>query len=117
MRAVVACAVSLPLIASADDKAADLSHDKQVELSARIALGLRGIATYDENVYCGETDSSQSTGLARVCTGRAPVAIAFEFGYGIRRAIDLIAELRIGIEQDFGSTPASDDGVRPLHFS
>lgn len=116
MRALVACAVLLPLVASADDKA-DFSHHKQFQLSARIPFGLRGIATYDENVYCGETDASQSTGLSRVCSGRAPVAIDFELGYGIKRAIDLVVELRIGIEKDFGNTPASDDGVRALHIS
>jgi hypothetical protein len=115
MRVLVACAVLLPSFALAEDKPG-FSHHKQFQLSARLAFGLRGIATYDED-YCGDTDTSRPTGLARVCTGRSPQAIDFEFGYGLKRTIDLVAELRIGIEQDFGATPGSDDGPRPLHFS
>jgi hypothetical protein len=51
-----------------------------------------------------------------VCTGRAPLAIDFEAGYGVARAIDVFLELRIGLEPDFG-TPGSDDGPHPLHVS
>ena len=115
MRALVACAVLLPSLVHAEEPSA-ASHHKQFQLSARLAFGLRGIVTYDEE-YCGDTDTSRPSGFARVCTGRSPQAIDLEFGYGIKRSIDLTLELRLGIEQDFGNTPGSDGGPRPLHLS
>lgn len=115
MRAFIACAILLPALAIADDKSG-FSHHKQFQISARLPFGLRGIATYDED-YCGDTDTSRPTGLARVCTGRSPQAIDFELGYGIKPKIDLLLELRLGIEQDFGPTPVSDEGPRALHLS
>ncbi|MDQ3370467.1 MAG: hypothetical protein M3680_34030, partial [Myxococcota bacterium] len=93
------------------------SHHRQFQVSARLAMGLRGIATYDEATYCGDVDASTSSGFAPVCTGRSPLAIDFELGYGIGRKVDLFLELRIGIEQDFGPTPNSDEGPRPFHVS
>lgn len=111
MRAL-ALACVIPAFAHADD----FSHDRQYQFSARLAFGLRGIATYDDD-YCGDTDSTRPSGFAKVCTGRSPVAVDFELGYGITRAIDVIAELRVGIENDFGATPTDDDGPRPLHVA
>jgi len=117
MKGIVAALVFLPTLAWAETPdGRDLSHHKQVQLSARLAFGLRGIATYDDD-YCGDTDTSRPSGFAKVCTGRSPMAVDFELGYGITRAIDLVAELRLGIEQDFGPTPTSDEGPRPLHLS
>src|SRR5688500_468721 len=113
MRVLVACCILVPALASAET---DFSHHKQFQLSARVPFGIRGIATYDDE-FCGDTDSTRPSGFAKVCTGRTPLAIDFEFGYGIKRAIDLIVELRIGIEQDFGATASADDGPRPFHLS
>jgi len=108
-----ALVILLPAVAAADG----FSHHKQFELSARLAFGLRGIATYEKTTYCGETDSSTSTGLSRVCTGRSPVVLDFELGYGVKPKIDLFLELRIGLESDFGATPAAGDGPHPFHLS
>ena len=113
MRGLVACVVLVPSLAAADR---DLSHHRQFQLSVRTPFGLRGIATYDDT-YCGDTDTSRPSGFAKVCTGRSPFAVDFELGYGIKRTIDLVLELRVGIEQDFGNTPASDDGPRAFHLS
>ncbi len=116
MRAFIACAVLLPALATADDNDKGFTHHKQFQISARLPFALRGIATYDED-YCGDTDTSRPTGLARVCTGRSPQSIDFELGYGIKPKVDLLLELRLGIEQDFGPTPASDDGPHVIHLS
>src|SRR3954469_9957048 len=77
------------------------THDKQFGLSARLGLGVRGIATYDTAVYCGATDTSTTSGFAPVCTGRSPVSLDLEASYGIARSIELTLEMRIGFEQDF----------------
>ena len=113
MRGLVACFILVPSLAAAER---DFSHHEQFQLSARFSFGLRGIATYDDT-YCGDIDTSRPSGFAKVCTGRAPLALDLELGYGIKRAIDLIVELRIGLEQDFGATQTSDDGPRPFHLS
>jgi len=96
--------------------AADLSHKGQLEASVRFGLGLRAIVTYDSMDYCGDTDPQGQFGFASVCTGRAPFSVDLELGYGVARRVDLIAELRLGLERDFGASPASG-GPRMLHLS
>lgn len=95
---------------------ADLSHKGQLQASARIALGMRAIATYDSMVYCGDADPQAQFGFAPVCTGRAPMSLDLELGYGVARRVDLIVELRLGLERDFGAAPAAD-GPRLFHLS
>lgn len=106
-------AVPAPSKPAADE---GFSHEKQFELSIRLALGLRGIAPYHDE-YCGDIDNSASNGFAPVCTGRSPFALDFELGYGVHRRIDLFLELRLGLEQDFGATPQASEGARPFHVS
>lgn len=94
------------------------SHKGQIQASLRLSLGMRAIVAYDDNDYCGESDSMSSTGNKAVCTGRVPFSFDLELGYGIARKIDLIAELRIGIEEDFTATlTGAGDGPRMFHFS
>ena len=113
MRALVAL-ILVSGVAVAEDN--DTSHYKQYELSLRFATGVRGIATYHDD-YCGDTDTSRPSGFAKVCTGRSPIVLDIEFGYGIKRTIDLILEMRVGLETDFARTPVVDDGPRPFHLS
>src|SRR5215208_3150531 len=94
----------------------DFSHKGQVGASARFALGLRALATYDSRDYCGDTDPQGAFGFAPVCTGRAPFSIDFELGYGVARRVDLLLELRVGLEADIGAMPGGD-GPRMLHLS
>ncbi len=94
------------------------SHQGMFAVSLRLALGLRAIVPYDKTDYCGVADSSTSTGNAPVCTGRAPFSFDLEFGYGLKRRIDVFAELRLGIQGDFGATQSSsDEGPRMFHIS
>jgi hypothetical protein len=93
------------------------SHKGQIELSLRLPIGLRAIAPYDSANYCGATDASAKFGNAPVCTSRAPFSLDFEVGYGVHRRIDAFVELRVGLEQDFSSTPATTDGPHPFHIS
>ncbi len=94
------------------------SHKGQIQASLRLSLGMRAIVAYDDDDYCGEMDPMSSTGNKAVCTGRVPFSFDLELGYGIARKIDLIAELRIGIEEDFTATfTGAGDGPRMFHFS
>lgn len=94
---------------------ADYSHKGQLQVSARMALGLRAIIPYDSADYCGQTDNGVSN--APVCTGRAPFSLDLELGYGVAQRVDLILELRLGLETDFGSSPFEMDGPRMFHLA
>lgn len=96
---------------------ADYSHKGQLQASARIALGLRAIVPYEKTDYCGQTDSATSSGNAPVCTGRAPFSFDLELGYGVARRVDLIVELRLGLETDFAPTAVAMDGPRMFHLA
>lgn len=117
MREALALAVLLALghAARADDAALPATfHKGQVGVSARIGVGLRGIATYDPSVYCGVTDSNAKYGNAPVCTGRSPFALGLEASYGVTPKIELLAELQLGLERDFGTTSGANDGPHQL---
>ena len=94
---------------------ADYSHKGQVQVSARLAVGLRAIIPYDSADYCGHTDNGVSN--APVCTGRAPFAFDLELGYGVAKRVDLILEFRLGLETDFPSTVVGMDGPRIFHLA
>ena len=106
-------AVATP--AMADDGDEPLFHKGQIGFSARMGIGVRGIATYNSE-YCGVLDATAKNGNAPVCTGRAPLAIDFEASFGVARSIELTLELQVGLERDFGSAPGMD-GPRPLHLA
>jgi hypothetical protein len=102
---------------SADDSELPATfHKGQFGVSARIPLGVRGIATYENSVYCGTTDPEAEFGFASVCTGRTPLVLDLEASYGITAGIDLVLELRLGLETEFGRTQA-ESGPRPFHLS
>jgi hypothetical protein len=93
-------------------------HLGQVMLSLRTAVGLRALVPYDGADYCGQSDPETTSGNAPVCTGRAPMSFDLEAGYGVDRKVDLLLELRIGVESDFGATSnADEDGPRMFHLS
>jgi hypothetical protein len=102
---------------TADPGAASVpSHKGQFEASLRLALGGRAIVPYDNTIYCGTTDPQAEFGFAAVCTGRAPFSFDLELGYGVAHKIDLLLELRIGLESDFGAAPGAG-GPRMFHLS
>src|SRR5213075_3036477 len=76
-------------------------HKGQFGLSARLGLGIRGIATYDDADYCGAIDKEDG-GFASVCTGRTPMALDLEAAYGVAKSVELTLEMRLGLERDFG---------------
>jgi hypothetical protein len=91
-------------------------HKGQFGGSARFAIGGRGIATYENTVYCGKTDPQAEHGFASVCTGRLPLSLDLEAAYGVTGSIELTLELRLGLERDFGTDPSSP-GPRPFYVA
>jgi hypothetical protein len=113
---VVAVPIALSAVpAHADDELPATFHKGQFGVSARLALAVRGIATYDKEDYCGAIDETDGT-PASVCTGRGPLAFDLEASYGVAPSVELALELRVGVERDFGLT-ANDDGPRPVHLA
>ncbi len=76
----------------------------QLGLSARLEVGVRGIATYNSD-YCGVSDITAKSGNAPVCTGRSPFAIDLEPSYAVARTVELTLAFHIGLERDFGPSP------------
>jgi hypothetical protein len=103
----------IPTGPKAAPEAINFSHQGQLAISVRFAVGWRALAPYNDE-YCGQTDSM---GDVPVCTGRAPFSLDFELAYGIRRKIDALVELRLGIEQDFGMSSTDQEGARVFHVS
>ena len=92
-------------------------HKGQFGLAAQIVSGSRFIKTWDAADYCGDRGES-STGNAVYCFSRVPVALDLTATYGVRPHIELMFEMRFGLERDFGSTSATDgDGPRLRHYS
>lgn len=92
-------------------------HHRQFGLSAQIVSGSRFIKTWDPADYCGDRGES-STGNAVYCFSRVPVTLDLTATYGIRPHVELMFEMRFGLERDFGSTSATDgDGPRLRHYS
>ena len=103
---LIVCALAAP--AFADDTAPPLTfHKGQIGVSARIALGERAIATYDNKYYCGTSDSSAQYGNASVC--RIPFSLGLEASYGVANHVEFVLEMRLGLERDFGPV-ANIDG-------
>ncbi len=103
--------IALVVVLSASPALADDSipatHKGQFGLSARLEVGVRGIATYNSD-YCGVSDSTAKSGNAPVCTGRSPFALDLEPSYAVARAVELTLNFHIGLEKDFGPTPITE---------
>jgi len=91
-------------------------HHRQIGLSAQIVSGSRFIKTWDDEVYCGDRGES-GTGNAVYCFSRVPVTLDLTASYGLRPHIELMFEMRFGLERDFGATSNSGDGPRLRHYS
>ena len=65
------------------------THKGQFTVSARFGVGMRAIVAYEASDFCGATDSSTTTGNAPVCTGRAPLSLDLELGYGVLLGVGL----------------------------
>jgi hypothetical protein len=109
---LIVCALAAP--AFADDSEPPVTfHKGQVGISARFGIGERAIATYDSKYYCGTIDTTAKYGYAPVCSERTPLALGLEASYGVSTTVELLVEMRLGLEQDFGGKPG-DKGPRPF---
>lgn len=93
-----------------------LGHRRQIGLAAQFVTGSRFIKTWDDADFCGERGES-STGNATYCTQRVPVSLDLTASYGLTARIELLFEMRVGLERDFGATSTSGNGPRLRHYA
>ena len=74
-----------------------MSHLHQVGLSFNAGSGYRFIVPYNDGIFCGQDGK-------RVCTSHVPAFMEIELSYGAFESLDLIADLRFGLESDFTTT-------------
>jgi hypothetical protein len=99
--------------ADEEDPSGPLDHHRQFAVGLQVPVGVRAIAPYDGE-WCGVRGSNENEN-AEVCVGRTPASLDFELAYGIRPRLELLLELRVGLERDFG--PSRDrDGEGPRLF-
>jgi hypothetical protein len=82
----------------------NLSHRLQVSVDIAVGVGAAFIFTYKDTVWCGK--GSPDLENDSVCTGLAPVFIDFGLGFGVLDALEILAELRLGLMNDMvGNRP------------
>jgi hypothetical protein len=89
-------------------------HYHQFGLAIQIPVGVRAVAPYDGE-WCGDRGENESA-YAEICVGRQPATFDFELAYGVKKSLELMLELRVGLERDFGVSP-NDSGPRLFHWS
>jgi hypothetical protein len=89
------------------------SHKKQFGAFVQGGIGYRGIFTFNEE-YCGEL--KDGGGNKSNCLGRSPFAVDIGGSYGVTHGLELILDVTLGLESDFGSSP-SQTGPHILAFA
>ncbi|MBI4511921.1 MAG: hypothetical protein HY698_19970 [Deltaproteobacteria bacterium] len=79
-------------------------HKGQVGVHAQAGAGYRVLMPYNSE-FCGQAGKT-------VCTGRSPTFLELGISYGVTRSIELLADVRLGLETDFGA--GSAEGPRAL---
>ena len=93
------------------------NHKGQFGLALSLVTGGRFIKTYDDE-YCGDRDTNGGvSGNSTYCLNRVPVSFDLVASYGLTAHIELLFELRLGLERDFAGTPSSSDGPRLRHYA
>ena len=120
MRWLIATAiVASAALARAQDPEAeggtDVSYDHrgQFGLHVQLGTGYRVLFPYEEmpRVYCGQSEDDGDP--RKVCTGRSPFFVELGLSYGITSGLEVIADMRFGLETDF-RRPTGGDAPRAL---
>ena len=92
-------------------------HKGQFGLGLSLVTGYRFMTTWDADDYCGDRASAgDGGGNAAYCFSRTPFAFDLALSYGVARGIELMLDIRLGVERDFG-TSASGSGPRLRHYA
>jgi len=78
-------------------------HFQQVGISFMPGTGYRLVIPYQENIICGDASGDANR---RVCSHVLPFFLDLQLSYGFHPRVDLIVDLRFGLQQD----PAPPNG-------
>lgn len=93
------------------------SHKGQFGLALSVATGGRVIKPYDGE-YCGDRDANNNTtGNAALCINRMPFVFDLAASYGVTPRLELLFEVRLGVERDFGGSASDGSGPRLRHYA
>ena len=94
-------------------------HQGQFGLGLSLVTGYRFMTTWDADDYCGDrATAGDGGGNAAYCFSRTPFAFDLALSYGVARGVELMLDIRLGIERDFGtSASASGSGPRLRHYA
>ena len=95
------------------DHTKQYSHKGQFGVHAQGGLGFRFIAPYEDDLYCGQEHDGD---YKRVCSERSPVTLELGTSFGVSKSLELLLEVRLGLEDDFGVSPGVD-GPSQLQFA
>lgn len=76
---------------------AERNHRFQTGLSIMPGSGYRLVVPYEEGKDCGD---SSGMGVKRVCSHRVPFFLDIQLSFGVMARMDIIADLRFGLEDD-----------------
>jgi hypothetical protein len=116
--ALLALALLASRTAFAADEEADggtkisYSHRHQVGVHAQLGGGYRVLAMYegDQDVgFCGQAGKN-------VCTGTSPVFLEVGLSFGVSRSVELLADFRLGLQEDFRPGGSGADAPRAIAF-
>jgi len=100
-----------------DDAPVRKDHYHQFAFGLQIPIGMRAIKPYDAEDYCGQRGEDGAVN-APVCVSRNPQTFDFELAYGVKANLEVMLELRVGLERDFATTATDPDGgPRLFHFA
>lgn len=106
-------ALGAPSLARADEEAEGgtkraWSHKGQFGISADFGTGYRAIFKYDDDDFCGQSKA--------VCSARSPFVVDLTLTYGVSKSIELLADVRLGLEDDFKPAQLNADPPMPVSF-
>ena len=116
--AAVIALVLLGGVAHADDGVVPPKpndHLHQFALGLQVPIGVRAIITYN-NEWCGVRGDNGSAN-ATACIGRTPFTLDFEPAFGVKANLELMMEVRVGLERDFGGTTGNYSGPRLFQWA
>jgi len=76
---------------------------------------MRAINPYQDGAFCGTRGDNGGANQA-YCLARTPAALDLELSYGVKPSIEVLMEIRLGLERDFGAV-AGATGPRVHQFS
>ncbi len=88
---------STPAEMTPQPKRQSWTHRYQVGIDVAVGAGYSFAVTYRDKTWCGETDGADN---ASFCTGLHPVFLDFGLSFGVLDALDVLAELRLGLMDD-----------------